>query len=329
MLSGLNLAVFSVSRLRLEAAAAAGDGPARRVLALRRDSNLTLATILWGNVAFNVLLTLLADSLLTGVAAFVFSTVLITFGGEILPQAYFARNALRLASFFAPVLGLYRILLWTVAKPVGRLLDAWVGPRVVPWFREQELHEVLRHHALEPTSEISRLEATGAMNFLALDDLAVGEEGEPLDPRCVVRLPFEEGRPVFPTLPREGDDPFLRKIGASGRKWMVVIDDTGEPRLVFSAPAMLREALYGGDAFDPRSLCHRPLVVRDAAQPFGRVLDRLVVKPEHPGDDVIDVDVVLVWTEAERRIITGSDILGRLLRRIAQTVPSTADRRTR
>jgi metal transporter CNNM len=56
--SGLNLAVFSISRLRLEAAAGAGDPLAARVLALRRNANFTLATILWGNVAVNVLLAL-------------------------------------------------------------------------------------------------------------------------------------------------------------------------------------------------------------------------------------------------------------------------------
>ena len=40
-LSGLNLAVFSVSRLRLEAAADAGDRDAGRILALRRDAHYT------------------------------------------------------------------------------------------------------------------------------------------------------------------------------------------------------------------------------------------------------------------------------------------------
>jgi CBS domain containing-hemolysin-like protein len=59
MFSGLNLAVFSVSRLRLEIEAALGDRQASQVLALRADPNLTLTTILWGNVAVNVILTLL------------------------------------------------------------------------------------------------------------------------------------------------------------------------------------------------------------------------------------------------------------------------------
>jgi hypothetical protein len=47
--SGLNLAVFSLSRLRLEAAAHAGDPLVRLVLSLRHDANFTLATILLWN----------------------------------------------------------------------------------------------------------------------------------------------------------------------------------------------------------------------------------------------------------------------------------------
>jgi CBS domain containing-hemolysin-like protein len=55
MFSGLNLAFFSMSRLRLEIEQANGNVGAGRILALRRDSNF--------------LLTLLADSVMTGVVA--------------------------------------------------------------------------------------------------------------------------------------------------------------------------------------------------------------------------------------------------------------------
>jgi CBS domain containing-hemolysin-like protein len=112
MFSGLNLAVFSVSRLRLEIEAALGDREASQVLTLRADPNLTLTTILWGNVAVNVLLTLLSDSMLTGVAAFLFSTFAITIFGEILPQAYFSRHAIRIASTLAPILRVYGAVLY-------------------------------------------------------------------------------------------------------------------------------------------------------------------------------------------------------------------------
>ena len=77
MLSGLNLACFSVSRIQLEIEAAQNKEDAIKVLGLRRDANFLLTTILWGNVGVNTLLALLSGSVLGGIAAFLFSTVFI------------------------------------------------------------------------------------------------------------------------------------------------------------------------------------------------------------------------------------------------------------
>ena len=57
---------------------------------------------------------------------------------------------------------------------------------------------------------------------------------------------------------------------------------------------------------------------------IGDVLPRLRIDRQHPGDDVIDEDLILVWGR-ERRVITGSDILGRLLRGIARPSPPNRD----
>jgi hypothetical protein len=54
------------------------------------------------------------------------------------------------------------------------------------------------------------------------------------------------------------------------------------------------------------------------------VLNRLTVRPERPGDDVIDEDLILVWTPEDKRIITGADILGRLLRGITRVTVAPA-----
>ena len=68
MFSGLNLAFFSLTRLRLEIEAEGSPmNRAKKVLAMRKDSNFLLTTILWGNVGVNVLLTLLSDSVMAGV----------------------------------------------------------------------------------------------------------------------------------------------------------------------------------------------------------------------------------------------------------------------
>jgi metal transporter CNNM len=319
MFSGLNLAVFSISRLRLESGAAGGDPRAAGVLALRRDSNFTLTTILWGNVGINVLLTLLAESVLAGVSAFLFSTVLITIVGEILPQAWFSRHALRIAGGLQPVLRLYQLLLAPVAWPSARLLDAWIGPEGIPWFRERELRDVLLRHTAQADTEIGRLEALGASNFLALDDLAVAEEGEPLDQGSIIALPFEGGRLRLPQISQHADDPFLRRINACGRKWVVITDTDGAPQLALCVPELLRAALFDPVPPDPGRFCHRPIIVTDRAVRLGQIIGRLRVHPEHPGDDVIDEDVIIVWAPDCRRIITGSDLLGRLLRRIARS----------
>ena len=105
MFSGLNLAFFSIGRLRLETEVENGNQSAARILALRKDANFLLSTILWGNVSVNVILAMLMDSVIWNwFNCFFVSTVGITFLGEILPQAYFSRNAIRVGSNSLPSL---------------------------------------------------------------------------------------------------------------------------------------------------------------------------------------------------------------------------------
>jgi len=112
-----------------------------------------------------------------------------------------------------PVLRFWQIVLWPVARSTGKLLDRLVGREAIPGFRETPPQTVLRQHARSPGTEIGRLEARGAINFLSLDDLPVRKEGEPLDPVTVLRLLIRGGILVFPTFARMASDPFL---GASG-----------------------------------------------------------------------------------------------------------------
>jgi CBS domain containing-hemolysin-like protein len=317
MFAGLNLAVFSLSRLRLEIEANAGNEDAVEVRELRRDSNLTLTTIVWGTVATNVLLTLLSDSVLSGLAAFAFSTVAITFLGEIVPQAYCSRHALRVTALLAPVLRLYRMALYPVAKPTARFLDWWLGHEGVRLLGEDDFKALITHHMQAQGGEVGLLEGIGATNFLELDDVRVGEEGEELDPNSVIRLDIVDGRPALPRFSRSPDDPFLRRINASGQKWVIIVDRSDQPVYVLDADHFLRDALFGEMSANPETYWHRPIVVTDPGTRLDSVLGRMKVKPERPGDDVIDDDLILLWGD-KKRVITGSDLLGRLLRGIAK-----------
>lgn len=318
MFSGLNLAMFSLSRLRLEVEVASGNKGAGTILTLREDSNFLLTTILWGNVGVNVILTLLSDSVLAGVTAFLFSTVVITLFGEIAPQAYFSRNAVRVASTLAPLLRFYQILLYPVAKPTAVVLDRWLGSESIQYFREHNFRELIKIHIEGPEAELDRLEGLGALNFLAIDDLPIVSEGEPLDARGVVSLPFENGLPIFPRYAPVPEDPFLRDIAKSNKQWVVIVDTDGNPKLALDSDAFLRHVLIDKEAVDPTGFCHAPIIVQSTSTPLGKVLGRLQANVRKPGDNVIENDLILLWGD-QKRVITGPDILGRLMQGIAST----------
>ena len=320
MFSGLNLAVFSLNRLNLEVEVAGGNLAAQKVLDLRRDSNFVLTTILWGNVGINVLLTLLSDSVLAGVVAFAFSTILITICGEIAPQAYFSRNALKMATLLAPVLRFYQILLFPVAKPSALVLDAWLGREVITYFREQDLKEILRRHMLSEETEVDRIEAIGAMNFLTIDDLPIEQEGVPLDPESIICLPTKRGIPLFPDFGDSTSDHFLRQVEASGKPWVVIADEQIMRRLVLDADGFIRHALFRRQHTNPYTFCHRPVVVSDRNERLGDVIMSLRFDPHSKEDNVITYDVILIWDD-NPRVVTGTDLLGRLMRGIVEHAP--------
>jgi len=317
MFSGLNLAFFSITKLRLEIESKKNNPQALKVAQLRQDSNFLLATILWGNVGINVLLTLLSESVMVGVFAFLFSTFVITIFGEIIPQAYFSRHALKVASLLSPALRFYQILLYPVAKPSAIALDKWLGPEAVQFIKEKDFRELLKIHIDSEETDIEKIEGKGALNFLAIDDLPVVKEGETIDPNSVIQLPFVGDKPVFPEMELSAEDPFLNLIQSSQKKWVVITDNIGDPKATLNSDRFLRAALFGGQPFNPLLYCHRPIMVKDEHTTVGEVIPKLKVHPERSDDDVIDEDIIIFWG-SQKRIITGSDILGRLMRGIVQ-----------
>jgi metal transporter CNNM len=316
MFSGLNLAFFTLSRLRLEAEAATGNKVAAKILVLRRDGNFLLTTILWGNVGINVLLTLLSDSVLIGVGAFFFSTFVITIFGEILPQAYFSRRAMKMASLLSPVLQFYQYVLYPVAKPSAWILDKWLGAESVEYLKERQLRGVIEQHIESDTAEIDFVEGRGALNFLEIDDVPIVDEGELVDPASIVALPTTIDLPVFPAV-HSATDKFVQDVNASGKKWVILSDTDGQPQLLLDSDSYLRAVLLDAGTVDGYAHCHRPIVVTDPKSPLGHIIGRLRKGMEAESDATIEKDIVLLWTADQKRVITGADLLGRLLRGIS------------
>jgi hypothetical protein len=265
---------------------------------MRRDANFLLTTILWGNVGINVLLTLLSNSVLAGVAAFAFSTFVITFAGEIIPQAYFSRRALRMASLLAPVLRFYQFVLYPFARPSAWMLDKWLGREAVIFMREKQIKGMIEQHIEADSAEIDYIEGRGALNFLDIDDVPI------------------EDLPLIPERTDPSYQAFNDNVNQSRKKWVILTDLEGFPRLLLDADAYLRDVLDEYEDFDPYVYCHRPIIIEDPERPLGFVMADFRAGMAETSDEVIAKDVVLLWAADNKRVVTGADLLGRLLQGI-------------
>lgn len=317
LFSGLNLAYFSIPKLRLEIEAKNNNKQAIRILKIRKDSNFLLTTILWGNVGINVLLTLMTDSVLTGVSSFIFSTFAITILGEIFPQAYFSRNALAIGYHLTPILRFYQILLFPLAKSSSFVLDKLLGHESIQYYKEKGLRELIAKHVeSDEASDIDRIEGTGAINFLNIDDAKLGLEGESIVANSILAIDNLDDNILRPGTQIPNEDPFVRDVQSSGEKW-VILTINDNPEYCLDADGFLRSVFFSEEVVSPLEFCHKPIISNNPEEPVGKLLSRFSYEPEYEGDNVIDNDVILLWTQDMKRIITGADILGQLMKGIA------------
>ena len=236
MFSGLNLAYFSLPKLRLEVELAKNNPQALIIANLRKDSNFLLATILWGNVGINVLLTILSDSVLAGVMGFFFSTFAITIFGEIMPQAYFSRNAMRMASLLTPLIRFYQILLFPLAKPTAIILNRWLGKEAIEYVSEEDLIELIElQKEKESETNIAESESQGMLNILNLKNIELADLGVTIDPESIVRLKSRDGKIVIPGIKANQDEEFIKKVNASMKEWIILVDEHDEPHYVLNS----------------------------------------------------------------------------------------------
>ena len=105
-------------------------------------------------------------------------------------------------------------------------------------------------------------------------------------------------------------------LDQSGFSWVVLTNLEGKPLLVIDADGFLRSALFQSEDFDPYNFCHRPVVITDETTSLNEAILKMKVNTsiDKNFDGVIEHDVLLVWGETRRIIITGADIFGRLLK---------------
>jgi metal transporter CNNM len=200
-----------------------GHADAKLVYPIRAKGNELLVSLLVGNVIVNAALTVVVDKILPGdtvisaIFTILFSTILITFFGEILPQAIFKKKGLEFGAMLSPYLRTYLKLVSPVARPIAHIIDKTVGPELPSFYSTDELVKILEEHEKSDQSDIEADEIAIVRNAINFGDKLVHEvmtpksvvasvsKGEILSPEVLQEL-HKSGHSRFPVIDPETDE---------------------------------------------------------------------------------------------------------------------------
>lgn len=178
--SGLNVALLSLNLSDLKRKAKLGNSYAIRLLPLRARSNLTLAGILLCNVAVISANSVVLDHFLNGALAVICSTLLIVVFGEVIPQAFFARNALLYCGRLEPLLKATTIITYPLSRPLELLLNKLLGNETQALLSRNELGILMSEHTEQDGSELDEDEVEIIRGALLLSEKQVRDIYTPI-----------------------------------------------------------------------------------------------------------------------------------------------------
>ncbi len=176
LFSGLTLGLMSLSIFELKRKVELGNTDAALVYPIRVRGNELLVTLIIGNVLVNVALTVLLDSafpgssVVSGLIVVVLATVLITFFGEILPQAALKKHGLVVSARLSPYINFTLKIARPIARPIGKALDRFIGGELPNIYSTDELVKILEEHEASDDSDVEEDELRIVRNALSFGD---------------------------------------------------------------------------------------------------------------------------------------------------------------
>lgn len=185
---------------------------AEKVYSVRKNGNLLLCTLLLGNVAVNSILAIFLGELGSGLTALLLSTSLITVFGEILPQAFVSKHALRIGAKTVFIVKAFQFILYLVVKPLSMLVDKLVGKEMPTIYSKSEMLEIIKDHEDSIDSKIDADEESIVLGALTFSDKVVSSI---MTPKSVVYM-LEKGTKLSKAL--------LNEIKESGHTRIPIYD---------------------------------------------------------------------------------------------------------
>lgn len=180
--SGLNISLISLNPDDLRRKAKLGNVHAKRLVGLRNNAHLSLASILLVNVAAASATALVLGSKFNGYIAGAIATLLLVIFSELAPQALFTRHALVICSYFSPLLRLMIVLTYPLAKPLQLILDKVFGrhDEKRKLHTRHELSLMIHEHLGDRDSELDEDEVEIIKGALRLSEKHVEEIVTPI-----------------------------------------------------------------------------------------------------------------------------------------------------
>ena len=173
LFSGLTIGILSLNHYELKRKAQLGNKNAKIVYPIRALGHQLMITLLIGNVVVNAGLTAILDLRFNGLIAVLLTTVFVVIFGEILPMAYLRKHGLAVTAKLAPVLNQLVRILSPVSRPLGKLLDKWLGEEGPSVYSKEELYKILEEHKVSEDSEIEADEVQIVRHALSFGDKQV------------------------------------------------------------------------------------------------------------------------------------------------------------
>jgi metal transporter CNNM len=152
--SGLNLGLLSLDVHDLKRKISLGNKDAIRVYGVRKRGNLLLCTLLLGNVGANAALALFLEDIAGGLIAGISATGLIVVFGEIIPQATFARYALKIGANTNWLVKFFIVILFPICGPIAWMLDKILGDELPTVYSKNELMKIVEEHEGSHKSDV-------------------------------------------------------------------------------------------------------------------------------------------------------------------------------
>ncbi|XP_040578802.1 unextended protein [Lepeophtheirus salmonis] len=148
LFSGLNLGLMALDQTELKIVQNTGSDEekdyANKIAPVRAHGNFLLCSLLLGNVLVNNSLTILLDTLTSGIVAVLGATMGIVIFGEIIPQALCSRHGLAVGAHTIWLTKFFMVLTFPLSYPISKILDKILGTEIGTVYNKERLMELLR-----------------------------------------------------------------------------------------------------------------------------------------------------------------------------------------